>query len=129
MTDKDFNYPPLDERKLGLLFNAAQQEAPEMGAEFLTRLQSQAFEAMPQEPKMAFAPEKLSLFERISDVFAQFGGWPAVACLATAGILGVVIGISPPDVVLDVTTAYFQTESLSELAGLGDEMEIYWEDT
>ena len=82
MTDKDFNYPPLDERKLGLLFNAAQQEAPEMGAELLTRLQSQAFEAMPQEPKMAFAPEKLSLFERISDVLLssaagpQWHAWP-----------------------------------------------------
>ena len=50
MTDQDFNYPPLDERELGLLFDAAQQGAPELGAEFLTRLQSQALEAMPQEP-------------------------------------------------------------------------------
>ena len=128
MTDKDFNYPPLDESEFGLLFDAAQKGAPEMDAEFLTRLQSQALEAMPQELMVGFTLEKLSLFGRISDVFAQFGGWPAGAGLAMAGAFGVLIGISPPDVVLDATTAYFQTESLNDLVGLGDETEFYWED-
>ena len=115
MTDKDFNYPPLDESEFGLLFDAAKKGAPEM-------------EAMPQEPMVGFTLEKLSLFGRISDVFAQFGGWPAGAGLAMAGAFGVLIGISPPDVVLDATTAYFQTESLNDLVGLGDETEFYWED-
>jgi hypothetical protein len=41
----------------------------------------------------------------------------------------VVIGISPPDAVLDITSAYFQTESLSELTGIGFEAEFNWEDT
>jgi hypothetical protein len=49
--------------------------------------------------------------------------------LAIAGAAGVVIGISPPDAVLDITSAYFQTESLSELTGIGFEAEFNWEDT
>ena len=42
--------------------------------------------------------------------------------------IGVITGFNPPDLVLDFTTTYFDTEPLIELAGINNETQIYWED-
>ena len=42
MTNKDFKYPPLNERELGLLFDEVQKTTPEISKQFLERLQNQA---------------------------------------------------------------------------------------
>jgi hypothetical protein len=117
----------LDDQDLNALFEAAQRDTPELDPEFLMRHQAQAAAAVPQSARRK--PPRLRLFQRLSGVVAQFGGWQAGAGLAMAGAAGVVIGISPPDAVLDITSAYFQTESLSELTGIGFEAEFNWEDT
>ncbi|WP_347853844.1 hypothetical protein [Planktomarina sp.] len=127
MMDKEFSPAPLDDQDLNTLFEAAQRDTPELDPEFLMRLQAQAAAAVPQSARPK--PPRLRLFQTLSGVVAQFGGWPAGAGLAMAGAAGVVIGISPPDAVLDITSAYFQTESLSELTGIGFEAEFNWEDT
>ena len=118
--DKDFSPPPLNDQDLDALFASAQRDTPELDPEFLTRLQVQAVAALPDTA----APElpRLGVFGVLSQIVAQFGGWPA-------GAVGVVIGVSPPDAVLDITSAYFQTESLSELSGIGFEAEFNWEDS
>ena len=127
MMDKDFSPPPLNDQDLDALFASAQRDTPELDPEFLTRLQVQAVAALPDTaaPKLP----RLGAFGVLSQIVAQFGGWPAGAGLAMAGAVGVVIGVSPPDAVLDITSAYFQTESLSELSGIGFEAEFNWEDS
>ena len=125
--DNDFSRAPLNDQDLDTLFAAAQRDRLELDPKFLTQLQAQAAAALPQPA----APKRrrLRMFGMLSQVVAQFGGWPAGAGLAMAGAAGVVIGVSPPDSVLDVTSAYFQTESLSELSGVGLEAEFNWEDS
>ena len=125
--DKDFSPAPLDDQDLNALFEAAQRDTLELNPEFLMRLQAQAAAALPRSETPQ--PWRRAVFRFLSQLAAQFGGWPAGAGLAMAGAAGVVIGISPPDAVLDITSAYFQTESLSELTGIGFEAEFNWEDT
>lgn len=125
MTDKDLKYPPLNDRELRLLLDAAQQAAPEIEAAFLKRLQNQALEAVPRKEQLEIASEKPSLFRRLSDVFTQRGGWLTGAGLAMAMVFGIFFGLNPPEAVLDVTTVYFQTESLSGFVGLSEEMGLY----
>jgi hypothetical protein len=127
MMDKDFSPAPLNDKDLDVLFAAAQSDAPELDPEFLKRLQAQSAAALPQSE--APQPRRLGVFRSLSQLVAQFGGWPAGAGLAMAGAAGVVIGVSPPDAVLDITSAYFQTESLNELSGIGLEAEFIWEDS
>ena len=59
MTDKDLKYPPLNDRELRLLLDAAQQAAPEIHAEFLERLQNQALGAVPRKEQLEIASERL----------------------------------------------------------------------
>ena len=125
MIDRDSKFPPLNDRELRLLLDAAQQAAPEIEAAFLKRLQNQALEAVPRKAQLEFTTEKLSLFRLLSDVFTQPGGWLTGAGLAMAMACGMFFGLNPPEAVLDVTTAYFQTESLSGFIGLSDEMGLY----
>ena len=125
--DKDFSPATLSDKDLDVLFAAAQRDAPQLDPEFLTRLQARAAAALPQSE--APQPWCRAAFLFLSQLSAQFGGWPAGAGLAMAGATGVVIGVSPPDAVLDITSAYFQTESLSELSGIGLEAEFIWEDS
>ena len=125
MTDKDLKFPPLHDRELRLLLDAAQQAAPEIEAAFLKRLQNQALEAVPRKAQLEFTTEKPSLFRRLSDVFTQRGGWLTGAGLAMAMVFGIFFGLNPPEAVLDVTTVYFQTESLSGFVGLSEEMGLY----
>jgi len=40
-------------------------------------------------------------------------------------VFGIFFGLNPPEAVLDVTTVYFQTESLSGFVGLSEEMGLY----
>ena len=127
MMDKEFSPAPLNDKDLDVLFAAAQRDAPQLDPEFLTRLQAQAAAALPRSETPQ--PWRRAVFRFLSQLAAQFGGWPAGAGLAMAGATGVVIGVSPPDAVLDITSAYFQTESLSELSGIGLEAEFIWEDS
>lgn len=122
MTDKDLKYPPLNDRELRLLLDAAQQAAPEIEAAFLKRLQNQALEAVPRKAQLEFTTEKLLSVWRLSDALTQRPGWLTGAGLAMAMACGMFFGLNPPEAVLDVTTAYFQTESLSGFIGLSDEM-------
>jgi len=129
MMDKDFSPAPLDDQDLEALFEAAQRDTPELDPKFLAQLQAQAAAALPQQPAAVPQRRRPGIFGRLSQVVAQIGGWPAGAGLAMAGAAGVVIGVSPPETVLDITSAYFQTESLSELSGIGLEAEFTWEDS
>lgn len=125
MIDRDSKFPPLNDRELRLLFDATQQAAPEIHAEFLERLQNQALGAVPRKEQLEIASERLLSVWRLSDALTQRPGWLTGAGLAMAAACGMFFGLNPPEAVLDVTTAYFQTESLSGFIGLSDEMGLY----
>ena len=74
MMDKDFSPPPLNDQDLDALFASAQRDTPELDPEFLTRLQVQAVAALPDTaaPKLP----RLGVFGVLSQMVAQFGGWP-----------------------------------------------------
>ena len=127
MTDKDLKYPPLNDRELRLLLDAAQQAAPEMKQRFSNVCRS-SLQAVPRKAQLEFTTEKLSLFRRLSDVFTQPGGWLTGAGLAMAMFFGILVGLNPPDAVLDVTTSISKPKA-GDFVGLSDEMELYWENT
>ena len=128
MTNKDFNYLKLDESDLDKLFDAARETRPIMDPDFLDQLQIQAFEAMPITSEINSRNSNIEIFSWISTVIPQFGGLRVSIGLVMIAAIGVVIGFNPPDLVLDFTTAYFDTETLVELAGINNETQIYWED-
>jgi len=128
MTDKDFNHLKLGESDLDKLFDAARDTLPIMDPDFLDQLQIQAFEAMPITRQINSGNLNIKIFKWISTVIPQFGGLHASISLVLIAAIGVIIGFNPPDLVLDFTTIYFDTETLIELAGINNETQIYWED-
>ncbi len=97
MTNKDFKYPPLNERELGLLFDEVQKTTPEISKQFLERLQNQAIEAALKKPQIAIAPEERPLFDRFANVLAQAGGWLPRAGLVSAMFLEYCLGSTLPN--------------------------------
>lgn len=128
MTDKDFNHLKLGESDLDKLFDAARDTLPIMDPDFLDQLQIQAFEAMPITRQIDSGNSNIKIFKWISTVIPQFGGLHVSISLVLIAAIGVIIGFNPPDLVLDFTTIYFDTETLIELAGINNETQIYWED-
>lgn len=128
MTDKDFNHLKLGESDLDKLFDAARDTLPIMDPDFLDQLQIQAFEAMPITRQINSGNSNIKIFKWISTVIPQFGGLRVSIGLVLIAAIGVIIGFNPPDLVLDLTTTYFDTETLIELAGINNETQIYWED-
>jgi len=128
MTDKDFNHLKLGESDLDKLFDAARDTLPIMDPDFLDQLQIQAFEAMPITRQINSGNSNIKIFKWISTVIPQFGGLHVSISLVLIAAIGVIIGFNPPDLVLDFTTIYFDTETLIELAGINNETQIYWED-
>ena len=119
----------LDDQELKLFFDALQKKEPKIDPDFYAHLQSQAITAMPQPINAWAKPPQAGLIERIARAVKQFDSWPAGLGLTMVGAAGVIIGMNPPDTILDLTTAYFQAESLSELAGMNDDETLFWEDT
>lgn len=128
MTDKDFNHLKLGESDLDKLFDAARDTLPIMDPDFLDQLQIQAFEAMPITRQINSGNSNIKIFKWISTVIPQFGDLHVSISLVLIAAIGVIIGFNPPDLVLDFTTIYFDTETLIELAGINNETQIYWED-
>ena len=128
MTDKDFNHLKLGESDLDKLFDAARDTLPIMDPDFLDQLQIQAFEAMPITRQINSGNLNIKIFKWISTVIPRFGGLHLSISLVLIAAIGVIIGFNPPDLVLDFTTIYFDTETIIELAGINNETQIYWED-
>lgn len=52
--------------------------------------------------------------------FDLLGGWPAMGGLAAAGIVGLWIGVAPPELVNDAVAGLFGGTVAVDLTGLGD---------
>lgn len=98
MTDDSENMSDLD-----AFFQAGRQEAPDPSAALMSRIMGDIdMVADEREAPVPQTPKK-RLFARLLE---GLGGWPAVSGMATAGIVGIVVGVSPPDAISEFTSAY-----------------------
>ena len=88
---------------LETFFEAGRKDAPDPSAALMSRIMGD-IDAV-ADAREALAPQKAQpgLLARILD---GLGGWPTVSGMATAGIIGIVVGISPPEAISDFTSAF-----------------------
>ena len=111
MTDKR----PLDDLELDDLFSAAKSQAVTPSGDLLARIMLDAETQAATHAPIAPAPERQGF---IASLLGVIGGWPAAAGLATATVAGVVIGISPPDVLETWSASYLADANIFELEDL-----------
>jgi len=98
-----------DDRLLASLFDEARSENVEPSDDLLTRVLADADECQPKAPSVSAA--KASFWDRL---LSGVGGWPALSGVTAAGVAGLWIGLTPPDVVDDwVANAMGNTTSVS----------------
>lgn len=83
-----------DDTELGLYFQAAQQQTPVADDALLARVLADGLAA--QKAHVAPAPRARLAAPRWRQLLAALGGWQGLGGLATAGLVGVWLGISPP---------------------------------
>ena len=82
-------------------FKASRQDTPEPSADLMNRMMAD-IDHIADQREIRPAPQAgPSLWARILD---GIGGWPTLSGMATAGVVGIVFGISPPDAVSDFTS-------------------------
>jgi len=90
---------------LDTYFKAGRQAAPQPSSDLLARIEAD-IDAVQAERRMESRPAdpiKPTLFAKILD---SIGGWPAISGIATAGVVGVVVGINPPEALTDFTSIF-----------------------
>lgn len=112
MADKDISDPFLD-----ALFDEA-RDADTASPDLMARVLADA-EAV-QDAAMAAAVEAAPKVPVWRAVLDAIGGWPAAAGLATAGLAGVWIGVTPPDVLSYEVAMVLGTDTTLDVFGLGD---------
>ncbi len=91
---------------LDALFDLARQDLPEPDPGLAARILADAAETMPRPAAVAHRdarPGRLGAFLRV------IGGWPSLAGMATAMVVGLWIGISGPDGLPLVDDAFGQS--------------------
>lgn len=99
-----------------LLEDVAQGPVPPMDAGLMARLVADADRLMPR-PEPAGGAVAVAGWRGALDLL---GGWPAMGGLVAAGIVGLWIGIAPPDLVNDAVAGLFGGTVALDLTGLGD---------
>lgn len=87
---------------LDAYFKAGREAGAQPSSSLVARIEAD-IEAVDTDRLSKAAPKihKPSLVERIMD---SIGGWPALSGIATAGVVGVVVGISPPEALSEFTS-------------------------
>ena len=88
---------------LETFFEAGRKDAPEFSAALMSRIIDDIDSVADQREAPEPVAKGKGLLGRILD---GIGGWPAVSGMATAGIVGIVVGISPPEAISEFTSAY-----------------------
>ncbi len=82
-------------------FEAGRRDAPVPSGALLDRIMADIDQVADERVAVKPVNSGPGLWERI---LYGIGGWPTISGMATAGVVGVVFGISPPDVVSDFTS-------------------------
>ena len=101
-------------------FGAARRAAPRPSDALLARVLSDAL-AVQAAPVPTRRPTRPSLLAQLRDAL---GGWPAVGGLATAGMMGLAIGIAAPAGLGDLTAALLGQPADGYLVDLMPELDF-----
>ncbi len=98
MADKD-----IENNDLALFFDAAKEMPPTPPNGLMRRVLDDAIATQPDVVALRRPP---LLIRRWHEFARAVGGWPAMAGFATATVAGVWLGVMPPAVLPDATSAY-----------------------
>lgn len=89
-------------------FEAGRSDAPEPSVALMSRISGDIDLVADEREAVTINVTRDGIFKRILD---GIGGWPALSGMATAGIVGIAVGVSPPEVISEFTTTYFNGTS------------------
>jgi len=92
-----------DDKILDDMFQAARSEMPEPSDDLMARVIADADQVAEAWPQAEAVP------------VATSGGWPAASGIVTAGMVGLVVGVSPPQTLSDFAEGYIYGTSDSYL--------------
>lgn len=93
---------------LEAFFEAGRKKVPDPSIALMDRIGADIDMVADEREMPTPAKAGPGLFSRILD---GIGGWPSLSGIATAGIVGIVVGVSPPEVLSDFTTTYLNGTS------------------
>lgn len=105
--------------ELERFFAAAKEREPKPGPDLVAKVLA---DAAALQPKAAASSGKRAR----QGWFKAFGGWPALAGLATATVAGVTIGLADPATVGEL--AFYGVSDGYDFSGLGNGFELGFED-
>lgn len=105
----------LNAKELDGLFSSAAANPPEVPGALLQRIMADAH-SVSEARLLASVPAAQPKAGVFSGLFGAIGGWPGLAGLATATVVGVWIGFSPPAAVDQLAQTYFTNYSDIDLA-------------
>lgn len=108
MTTGDDN----DDMMLDDLFQAARSEMPAPSDDLMARIMGDADQVAEGWAQAEPAPAAGGWLRSLLDAV---GGWPAASGIVTAGMVGLVVGISPPQTLSDFAEGYIYGTSDSYL--------------
>lgn len=111
MTDKD------DMPELETFFQAARDTAPEPSDDLMARIMADADVVADGWERPIEAPKGGGFLRGLLDAV---GGWPAMSGIVTAGFVGVMVGVSPPALLSDITDGYLYGTSDAYLVDPSD---------
>ncbi|WP_085891391.1 hypothetical protein [Roseovarius litorisediminis] len=114
MTERKFDPVDLDH-----LFARVREHPAQPSADLMKRVLTDAYDAQAAvtpvtAPQLPGAPWLLQ-------VFRELGGWPSMAGLTTAALVGVWLGISPPDGLVATADSFFGTDDDAYLIDVAPE--------
>lgn len=110
MTTGDDN----DDKMLDDLFLAARSKSPEPSDDLMARIMADA-DQVADGWAMADAAPVAASGGWLRSLLDAVGGWPAASGIVTAGMVGLVVGISPPQTLSDFAEGYIYGTSDSYL--------------
>lgn len=101
--------PTITDTALDTMFEAGRAQAPEPSAALLARVMEDAMAEAEARRARASAPvsrrRRSGRLGMLGGLVAALGGWPSMAGLATAGVVGIWLGYAAPAGLDAVTTA------------------------
>ena len=82
-------------------FEAGRNEVPQPSVALMDRMMADIDQVAADRQIKEVSKPAPSIWKRVLE---GIGGWPTLSGMATAGVVGIVFGISPPDVVSDFTS-------------------------
>jgi hypothetical protein len=111
MTTGDDN----DDKMLDDLFQVTRSEMPAPSDDLMARIMGDADQVADGWEQAKAKPAQASGGGWLRSLLDAVGGWPAASGIVTAGMVGLIVGISPPQTLSDFAAGYIYGTSDSYL--------------